>query len=91
MPPPPFEVACPASIANYDFDVIKIELTLQAIAANTVSGDAGLKVPIIDASLGPDFNGSRAHTRTTTIILDRPCSTALRSWKDFMTVRITGT
>jgi hypothetical protein len=71
MPPPPFQVACAASIVNYDFDVTKIELTLQAIAGNTASGEVGLKVPIFDASLGPDVNGSLAHTRTTAITLDR--------------------
>lgn len=71
LPPPPFDVACPASVANYDFDVTKIGLTLQAIAANTASGDVGLKIPIFDASLGPDVNGSLANTRTKTVVIDR--------------------
>jgi hypothetical protein len=71
LPPPPFDVACPASVANYDFDVTKIELTLQAIAANTVSGDVGLKIPIVDATLGPDVSGDLAHTRTKTVVIDR--------------------
>jgi hypothetical protein len=71
VPPPPFVVACPASVANYNFDVTKIELTLQAIAGDTATGDVGLKVLIFDASLGPDLNGSVAHTRTKTVVLDR--------------------
>jgi hypothetical protein len=71
MPPPPFLAACPASLANYDFDITKIELTLQVVAENTVTADVGLKIPIGGASIGPDVNGDASRTMTKTIVLDR--------------------
>jgi hypothetical protein len=72
MPPPPFAIACPKSLVNYDFDVTKIELALEVVATNTATADVvGLKVPIGGASLGLDLNGSIAKTQTKTIVLDR--------------------
>jgi hypothetical protein len=71
MPPPPFKVACPKSIANYDYDITKVEVTFQAATANTLAGDLGLKIPIGGATVGPDINGSLANTQTRTVILDR--------------------
>jgi hypothetical protein len=69
IPPAPFTSVCP--IINYDFDITKIELSLQVTAENTASGDVGLKVPVGGATLGPDINGSRAQTQTKTIVFDR--------------------
>lgn len=67
---PHVAIACPKSLANYDFDVTKIELTLEVVAANTATDDVGLKIPIGGGSLGPDLNGSVAKTQTKTIVLD---------------------
>jgi hypothetical protein len=69
MPEPPFASVCPT--ANYDFDITKVELTLQVTAQNTATGDVGLKIPFGGATLGPDVNGSSAKTQTKTIVLDR--------------------
>jgi hypothetical protein len=69
MPPAPFKIACPKSLANYDFDITKVEVSLQVVAGNTATADGGLKIPITPATL--DLNDSRAQTQTRTIILDR--------------------
>jgi hypothetical protein len=71
MPAAPFDIACPKSLANYDFDITKVEISLQVVAGNTATADAGLNVPIGGAGLAADLNASVARTQTKTITLDR--------------------
>ncbi len=61
--------ACP--IDQYDFDIVKIELTLQVVSADTMSGHMGLKVPYLGADLSGGAGASRAKTVTKTVVLDR--------------------
>jgi hypothetical protein len=69
MPPAPFRNECPKSLANYDFDITKVEISLQVVADNTATADAGLQVPFGSAS--PDAKASLGHRQTRTVVLDR--------------------
>jgi hypothetical protein len=64
-------IVCSESVANYDYDITKINVSLHAVASTTTTGGVGLAIPIGVGNVDTRVNGSIAHRQTKTILLER--------------------
>lgn len=63
------QAACP--VLPYDFDIVRIKVTLGLTAARTASTDSGLKVPFAEGSLSGGGGGGSASSSSRRIVLNR--------------------
>jgi hypothetical protein len=73
------DAKCP--IDRYDFDVTKVEVTVQVVEGSTVSGDVGLKVPYTGSDLS--MSTARQMTATKTLVLDRDAKYEIDKFEEF--------
>jgi hypothetical protein len=73
------EAKCP--IDRYDFDVTKVEVTVQVVEGSIAAGDVGLKVPYT----GSDLSMGTTHqmTATKTLVLDREAKYEIDKFAEF--------